>query len=170
MLERRVSVASAVVLGALAVLHGIWAFSPWPLNSRARFAEVVVGVDERDLPSTAATLGVAGLLALAARLVPIRAGVVPLVGPEWVPRWGVRVLAAALLLRAAAGFVVSGSRWGDRPESFRRLDLAVYSPLCLALGVAATFLAARERSSLADRRVRPATTTSLLPTQESTCP
>ena len=147
MLERRVSVASAVVLGALAVLHGIWAFSTWPLSSRARFAEVVVGVDEQDLPSPAAVLGVAGLLALAAPLGPMRAGVVPPVGPEWVPRWGVRVLAAALLLRAAAGFVVSGFRCGDAPESFRRLDLAVYSPLCLTLGVAATFLAARHRSS-----------------------
>jgi hypothetical protein len=77
----------------------------------------------------------------------MRAGVVALVGPDRVPRWGVRVLAAALLVRATAGFVVSGSRWRDSPESFRRLDLAVYSPLCLALGVAATFLAARGRLS-----------------------
>ena len=147
MLGRRVSVASAVVLGALAALHGIWAFSTWPLDSRARFAEVVVGVDERDLPSPAAVLGVAGLLALAAPLAPMRAGVVPLVGPEWVSRWGFRVLAAALLLRAAAGFVVSGFRWGDAPESFHRLDLAVYSPLCLALGAAAMIPAAPDRSS-----------------------
>lgn len=147
---RAVSVASAGVLGALAALHGIWAFSPWPLDSRAQYAELVVGVPEADLPSSVATLGVAGLLTLAARLVLMRSGVVPLVGPEWMPRWGVRVLAAALLLRAAAGFVVSGSGWGKAPASFRRLDLAVYSPLSLALGVAAT-------------------TTSLLPTQESTC-
>ena len=144
---RLVSVGSAIAFAVLAVLHGIWAVSPWPVDSRARYAEVVVGVDERDLPSTAATLGVAGLLALAARLVLMRGGVVPPVGPAWVPRLGVRVLAAALLVRAAAGFVVSGSGWGDSPESFRRLDLAVYSPLCLALGVAATFLAARDGSS-----------------------
>jgi hypothetical protein len=61
-----VSDASAVVLGALAALHGIWAFSTWPLDSRARFAEVVAGVDERDLPAPTAVLGMAGLLALAA--------------------------------------------------------------------------------------------------------
>ena len=151
MLARVVSVAGAVVLGALAVLHGIWAFSPWPLGSRARYAEVVVGVPERDLPSTAATLGVAGLLTLAARLVLMRAGVVAPAGPSWAPRWGVRVLAAALLLRAAAGFVVSGSGRSKSPAAFRRLDLAVYSPLCLALGAAAI-------------------TTSSPPIQESTCP
>ncbi len=147
MVERPVSVASAVVLGLLAVLHAIWAFSPWPLRSRARFAEVVVGVDERDLPPPAAVLGVAGLLALAARLVLVPAGVVPLVGPDWVPRWGVRVLAAALLLRAVAGFVVSGSGRRESPEPFRRLDLTVYSPLCLALAAAVTFLAACGRPS-----------------------
>ena len=136
MLARLSSRASAVVLGALAVLHGIWAFSPWPLDSRARYAEVVVGVRERDLPSTAATLGVAGLLAAAARLVLMRSGVVSSAGPAWLPRWGVRVVAAALLLRAAAGFAVSGLGWGDAPEAFRRLDLTVYSPLCLVLGAA----------------------------------
>jgi hypothetical protein len=147
MVERPVSVASAVVLGLLAVLHAIWAFSPWPLRSRARFAEVVVGVDERDLPPPAAVLGVAGLLALAAGLVLMRSGVVAPVGPERVPRWGVRVLAAVLLLRGVAGLVVSGSGRGTSPEAFRRLDLAVYSPLCLALAAATTFPAARGRSN-----------------------
>ena len=137
MLARVVSVAGAVVLGALAVLHGIWAFSPWPLDSRTRYAEVVVGVPEQDLPSMKATLGVAGLLALAAHLMLMRAGVVAPAGPSWAPRAGVRVLAAALLLRAAAGFVVSGSGRGKSPAPFRRLDLALYSPLCLALGAAA---------------------------------
>jgi hypothetical protein len=143
---RLVSVVSALVLSALALLHGIWAFSPWPVDNRARFAEVVVGVDERDLPSTVAMLGVAGLLALAARLMLMRADFVAPIGPAWAPRWGVRVLAAALLLRGAAGLVVSGFGWGDSPESFRRLDLAVYSPLCLGLAASAAFLSTQESS------------------------
>ena len=135
---RPVAVATAGALGGLAVLHGVWAFSPWPLESRARYAEVLVGVAEEKLPSAKATLGVAGLLSAATSLVLMRADVVPRVGPEWLPRWGVRVLAAILLLRGVAGLVVSGFGRGNAPEAFRRLDLRVYSPLCLALAAGAT--------------------------------
>lgn len=160
--ERLVSIVTAAILGALAVLHGIWAFAPWPLRSRARFADVVVGVDERDLPSTAATLGVSGLLALAARLVLQRGDVVEPVGREWVPRWGVRGLSAIFGLRAVAGFVLSGSGWRSTPAAFRRLDLAVYSPLCLALSGATAFLAVRGGPS---PRAAAATTTPQLRTR-----
>jgi general stress protein 26 len=65
---------------------------------------------------------VAGLLAVAAGLV-LRSS-------------GLRVLSAVLVLRGAAGVVVSGFGWGDAPRAFRRLDLAVYSPLCLTLAAA----------------------------------
>lgn len=141
-LTKPVAVASAAALGGVAALHGVWAFSPWPLDSRARYAEVIVGVPEAKLPSATATLGVGALLSAASSLVLMRAGVVPRAGPEWLPRHGVRALSTALLLRGAAGLAVSSTGWGDAPEAFRRLDLRLYSPLCLALaaGVTATSL------------------------------
>jgi hypothetical protein len=49
-----------------------------------------------------------------------------------------------LLARGSGGLVVSGLGIGAAPERFRRADLRIYSPLCLALG-SAVALSARAR-------------------------
>lgn len=129
----------AGTLAALSAAHVSWIFSSWPLPDRASFAEAVVGVGPEDSPGVPATLGVAALLAQAAVLVR-RCGD-PARPPGRFTVLGTRTVAGVLLTRAAAGFVVSGSGLGPAPATFRRLDLTVYSPLCLALGAGAAAVA-----------------------------
>lgn len=138
---RKTSVAVAAVLAALAALHLVWTFSSWPLRDGRRFAEVVVGVAERDLPGRGPTVLVAALLAAAAALVAGRGGALHRRGPAWVYRWGTWTVAGVLLLRGIGGFVVSGGGLGGAPDTFRHWDLAVYSPLCVLLGAAAAAVA-----------------------------
>ncbi|MEV6523640.1 DUF3995 domain-containing protein [Longispora sp. NPDC051575] len=123
---------AAVALALVAALHVVWAFSPWPLASRADFARLVVGVPEDGLPSRPLTLLVAGLIAAAGYVVAARAALLPEVGPSWVVEVGAFVVAGVLGLRGAAGLVSSGMRGGAAPD-FDRLDLRYYSPLCLVL-------------------------------------
>jgi hypothetical protein len=157
---RKTSVITAAVLAAVAALHVVWAFSSWPLPDRRRYAEVVVGVTERELPGTGLTLLVAALLAVAAALVAGRGGAVRRWAPAWVHRWGAWTVAAVLLLRGLAGLAVSGLGLGAAPEAFRQWDLAVYSPLCVLLGAAVAVVAARGEDAPAGQRPSAATSNS----------
>lgn len=121
----------SVVLGAIGLLHVVWVFSPWPLRSREEFAARVVGVPEARLPSPGLTIVVAALVAVAAYLVAARGGVVGAPGPAWLTAAGAGGVAAVLLLRGVSGLVRSTR--ADTP--FARLDVRVYSPLCLVLAV-----------------------------------
>jgi len=130
----------------IAGLHLVWAFSSWPLPDRGRYAEVVVGVAESDLPGTGLTLSVAALLAAAAVLVAGRGGALRLRGPAWIYRWGTATVAAVLMVRGLGGFVVSAggfAGFGAGPDPYRQWDLTVYSPLCVLLGAAAAVVALR---------------------------
>ena len=129
-------------LGVLAGAHTAWVFTSWPLPDRARFAETLVGVGPEDVPGAPAIIGVAALLAQAAVLVARCGATRPGHPPGRVVVVGTRVVAGVLLARAVGGFVVSGGRLGAAPETFRRLDLTVYSPLCLLLGLGAAAVAA----------------------------
>ena len=136
-MARRIAVVVAGSLAAVAALHVVWAFSPWPFADRAGFADAVVGVAEADLPSRPMVFAVATLLAVAAIVVAGRGRVVPPVGPAWVYRWGAWTVAAALLVRGLAGFGNAALAVGGT-ATYQRLDAAIYSPLCvlLALGAA----------------------------------
>ncbi|RKT55802.1 DUF3995 domain-containing protein [Saccharothrix australiensis] len=129
---------TALVLAAVGALHVVWMFSPWPLRSREEFARRVVGVEGDRLPPPALTAVVVVLLGVAAYLVLGRAGLLPVPGPAWLPVVGTAGLAAVLLLRGVRGLVSSPGKGTE----FARLDLRVYSPLCLALAAAAGSLAA----------------------------
>ncbi|MGW0469265.1 DUF3995 domain-containing protein [Streptomyces sp. NPDC003027] len=135
--------AAAVGLGAAGVLHGIWTVSPWPLTGRAEFARTVVGVAEADLPSPGLTAAVAVALGAASYAVAAQADLVPRVGPRRLVHRGVWGVAGVLLLRGAAGLVSSGLT--SRPSEFTRWDLALYSPLSLALGGLTAHVAATTR-------------------------
>ncbi|MEV0677378.1 DUF3995 domain-containing protein [Actinosynnema sp. NPDC050436] len=132
------ALVTALVLVAVGGLHVVWAFSPWPLRSREEFASRVVGVPPERLPSPGLTFAVAGLLLVAGYLVVARAGLVGTPGPAWLTVAGTGGVAAVLLLRGAGGLVASARK--DTP--FARLDLRVYSPLCLALAAATGLVAA----------------------------
>ena len=128
----------AVTLGALALLHLYWAAGgAWGGQA---------AVPERAgaplfVPSATACVVVAALLSSAAALVCLRA-----VG--WAPRFFPRatqigVLGVALVFvgRAVGDFRWIGFFKRERASRFAQLDSRVYSPLCLALGLGALFVA-----------------------------
>ena len=133
---RAAGVAAPATLLALAALHAAWALgSHWPAAGEQELAELVLSSDERErldgrLPPAAITWSVAAGLAGAAAAVRALAGgtrsrMVRGAG------WGV---AGALLVR---GVVFLGLDLGrGRRDRYDRLDLAVYSPLSISLGLA----------------------------------
>jgi hypothetical protein len=141
--------ASALTITGLAgatTLHVLWAAgSSFPAASRRELAELVAG--SRRFPSTSATIGVAGLLATATvataaqagHLEPVRRRVPRLV------RAATAVASVTLLARGAAGLAIELSRVTPTPSRFRKWDLALYSPLCLALGLGAASAARSNR-------------------------
>ncbi len=137
---RLAGATAAFGLGGAGALHAIWTFSPWPLASRGDFARKVVGVAEADLPTAGLTATVAAALGSAAYLVAAQARLVPQIGPRRLTRLGVRVTAGLLLVRGAAGMVSSGR--ASQATDYTRWDLALYSPLCLALGGLTSYVTA----------------------------
>jgi hypothetical protein len=121
---------------ALAGLHAAWALGwRWPGGDDAELARRVVGGDE--LPPDGLIWLVALALAAAAAILRARAhGSV-----SRAVRVGAALVAAALLVRGAGGIVIGVT--GGPPDLFTRLDLAVYSPLCLLLGFGALRIAHR---------------------------
>lgn len=138
--------AATVALLAIGALHTVWATgSAWPARSRAELADCVLS-RATTVPGPAACLSVGIGLASAAALVQARTRAAgPLAGlPSGMVDLGVDVAGGVLALRGLGGLATStfGGRGGRR---YRRLDLLLYSPLCLAL---ATVLLAtgRQRS------------------------
>jgi hypothetical protein len=125
-------------------------FSSWPLSNREAIARYVGGVDVQDLPGAGPAVVVAGLLLLAGYLVGAGCGVLPLRVPRLV-RFGVGGVAAVLVLRGVSGMVASGrAALGHRtrvPIEYVHWDLALYSPLRLALGAVAAAVVWRGRWS-----------------------
>lgn len=128
---------TAGVLVLVGLLHVVWIFTPWPLRTREEFARRVVDVAPERLPSPGLTLAVAVLLGVAAYLVVGRADLVPVPGPSWLTVVGTAGVAAVLLLRGVGGFVISSRR----STEFARLDLRIYSPLCVALAAGSAVVA-----------------------------
>lgn len=142
---RLVRAAGAAVpagLGAVAVLHAAWALGwRWPGGSDEAFAERVIGSGE--LPPEWATWAVAGLLATAAGMVRTTATG----SRSTLARAGSWTVAGVLLARGAGGLAASTAHGLD--GAYARLDVSVYSPLCLALG-AGTALTAERTSAAAE--------------------
>jgi len=133
-------VALSLVLVVLAVAHGWWAVCGiWPAASEPDLARAVIGDGRTRMPPPWQCAGVAAaLIAVAA-------------WPWVIVAWpdspfvliGSIVVGAVFFLRGAAGY---GPRWRARfkAEPFRTRDFYIYSPLCLALGVAFIALLTRE--------------------------
>ena len=131
---------------AIAALHAAWALGwYWPAGSERELAELVLSSGEREqldgeLPPPAVTLAVALGLAGAATIVRAVARGTrsrTLRGAAW----GV---AAILLVRGVVYPPLD--LLGGLDDSYDRLDLAVYSPLCLALASAAVLVLRRTSS------------------------
>lgn len=132
--RRRLGVAgvTAGVLAAIGGLHAVWgAGIAWPARDRASLARQVVGSDR--VPPPAACFAVTGALGAAAALTLARTAGDDQV--RWLGHLGTAGIAAVLGVRGVAGLVGSGLLRTGHPE-YRRRDVAVYSPLCLALAAA----------------------------------
>jgi hypothetical protein len=122
--------SAAVSLGALALLHALWATgSAWPAKDRAQLADAIGGFAE--FPGAGACLVVATLLAIASASV---AGL-----PRSMPhaaRAASAMTALVLFARGSAG--LSGKMPQARhSRAFAELDRRVYSPICLILAALA---------------------------------
>lgn len=136
-LARTSAVAVPCSLVGLAGLHVAWALGwRWPGGSDREFAERVLG-HGADVPPAAATWAVAvALLASAGIVGTAAAGTTS--RTLRLATWGV---SGAFLARGALFIPVDLARGFD--QIYERLDLAIYSPLCLALGAGTAALARR---------------------------
>jgi Protein of unknown function (DUF3995) len=123
------------VLAAIAAVHAAWALGwRWPGHDDESLAERVVGAGAQ-LPAEPLVWAVAGLLTGAA-------GSVAAVGAgrrEQLVRSAAWSVAGVLLVRGAAYIPVD--LIGGLDSEYARLDLAIYSPLSLALGLGAAIVA-----------------------------
>ena len=133
------TISGAGTLAAVGGLHAYWAGGGrWPGHDDASLAAIVVGPPGTRWPGAAATWAVTGLLATAA-------GLVAAAGTGHggrVAQLGARGVSTVMLARGAGGLVLSR----HRSHRFAQLDVALYSPLCLALA-AICGLAARRTST-----------------------
>jgi len=131
------SIILCVVFLTLSAIHVRWLF-----GDRLGMEGVVPTRDGEPLlrPGKGATLTVAVALACAA-LVSVWRGLDPLVGPTWVPRLGIWVLAAVFALRAIGEFRYIGLFKRVRGTRFARNDSLFFSPLCLGISGLAVWLA-----------------------------
>jgi hypothetical protein len=134
---------AAVTFTALAGLHGYWALGGfWPGRDGESLALTVVGSWPGSAPpGRTATWTVAALLLGAAVTVLGAAGVVPLPVAPGLVRGAALLGAGVLLVRGLEGFVDTRLRPSTVGSPFARLNVRIYSPLCLLLALL-TYLAA----------------------------
>ena len=103
------------------------------------------------VPGRAATLAVATALFAAAMVSLAQAGLILTGWPRWIPRLGAIGLGCIMVLRAIGDFRLIGFFKSVRGTQFATLDSWAYSPLCLALGVTALWLASATGTGSAGR-------------------
>ncbi len=137
---------AAAAFAILAALHGYWALGGfWPGHDSESLARTVVGSPPGSAaPGPWACGLVTALLIAAAAVVLGAAGLLPLPASAEHVRWVALAGAAVLLLRGLLGFVDTRLRPASVGSPFARLNVLVYSPLCLLLA-GLVFLAAFRR-------------------------
>jgi hypothetical protein len=135
MLSMLAAASSSFVLVMLAALHVYWAFGGmWPGQDGESLARMVVGGPAGlEMPSRAACLSVSVALLIGAGAVLTAGGLLPPVIDIELVRMLAWVYAGAFTLRGVVGFFDARLRPATRKSRFERLNLTVYSPLCLGL-------------------------------------
>jgi len=147
---RRVALGIASVLTADAALHIYWTTGArWPAGSTRELSNAVLGFVVPFTPPV--LLPLAAILLLASALVLFRGTL----GREhrlgWLFQLATMALATGFALRGILGIVwIFGIGTGSGGPFFW-LNLFLYTPLCLALGVAAVWLSAPMREFLRER-------------------
>lgn len=136
---------AAVAFTAIAALHGYWALGGlWPGRDEESLALLVVGGQPgMRMPGRAATWVVVLLLLLAAATVLATGGLVIVPVAERLVRGGAFLGAGVLLLRGILGFFFTWIRPASAASPFARLNVLLYSPLCLALALLTVLAASR---------------------------
>jgi hypothetical protein len=148
-LFRPAAVLVPAALAAIAAMHAAWALGwRWPGHDDESLAERVVGAGA-ELPPEPLVWVVAGLLGATA-------AVVAAVGSgrrDRLVRAAAWSVAGVLLVRGAAYIPIDLA--GTLETEYARLDLAIYSPLSLALGVGAAIVARGPRPEYDAEQTRP---------------
>jgi hypothetical protein len=128
----------ASVLAAVAVLHAYWGL--FGLGGRSA---AIPEVDGRPVfvPTRAACFAVASALLVAAFVLLVRGGYVAVPGAPWLGVAGSASVGVVLVARAVGEFRYVGFFKRVRGSRFAVLDTRLFSPLCLALGVATLWVA-----------------------------
>jgi hypothetical protein len=142
-IDMGVALALAAAFALLSALHVVWAF-----GGKIASGSVIPVINGAPVfrPSVGTTLAVAGLLAAAALVVLVRAGILLPSFPPRLATFATVVLGAILVLRAIGDFRLVGFFKSLRGTAFARWDNWLYSPLSLALGLAALWLASTARA------------------------
>lgn len=138
-----IATAAACVLFVIAALHAYWGMGGvWPGVDEESCARTVTGFAGRDkMPGAVASFAVVAALALAALVALARGGLIATPVPPVLVLLATLGAMAVFLGRGVAGFTPPWRRL--TPEMpFARLDVILYSPLCLFLGAAFAILAA----------------------------
>jgi hypothetical protein len=118
-------------LVAIGGLHLIWAFSPWPLGDKVSFTRTVLGSDDGRMPPPALS-ALVGLALIAGAVLTLMVNeTIPEIGPGWLRTLGSYALALVLLGRGFGGFLLNSGA----TDEFQQWNTALYSPLCVALGL-----------------------------------
>jgi len=146
----------ALVFAVLALFHLYWALGgQWGLDavvprvpaSAARGNHTFGSGDKPPMvrafnPSQGTTLLVAAVLAGVAVLVVLQAGLLGTEVEHPALRWALVGVAVAMLLRAVGDFRLVGFFKKITGSRFARLDTMLYSPLCMAMGLGLSAVAA----------------------------
>ncbi len=136
---RRVGNATALGLASAGAIHAAWGLGMrWPGTDATSLARKVVG--SSIFPSSRDCFAVAGLLGIASSLVVARTrpkSRIAKIAPDPIAGLGVGVLGSVLAARGVLGFVGSATNLLHTTPEFRRLNLVIYSPLCIALAIGA---------------------------------
>jgi len=128
----------AAALAAIAVLHGYWGLVGLGARSAA-----IPEVEGRPVfvPTRSACFAVAFALLAAAFVLLVRGGYVALPGAPWLGAAGSASVGVVLVARAVGDFRYVGFFKRVRGSRFAVLDSRLFSPLCLALGASALWVA-----------------------------
>ncbi|EFH82544.1 DUF3995 domain-containing protein [Ktedonobacter racemifer] len=131
----------AIVLVADGLLHAYWATGRlWPAQNKLSLAKAVLNINKTRSFRPAVLVPLACLLFCGALIMLARVHYLGMFGqliPSPLLQLGVLSVAVGLLLRGLAGIVWALRLAASRSEMFYKLNLIVYTPVCLVLFVAA---------------------------------
>ncbi|NJK45685.1 MAG: DUF3995 domain-containing protein [Pleurocapsa sp. SU_196_0] len=130
-----IPLSAAAILITLCVLHLYWAVGgKWPGTSSINLNEIVVGGAPRTQPPSSLACAIVAICLAVASWVTLatRGFVSPLLSAE-LNRWAAWGLVAVLTLRGLGGYLETHIRPSVIGTPYARLNLILYSPLCLML-------------------------------------